>query len=96
MGWGEETRLLAREIYGEDVVSPLSQIRLVRTSAARLAGQSLEEANEGAETGWVAVGVERDGTLRTDPTTRIDENDDVLVAGTDAMIQEFERGTSGS
>ncbi|WP_336364218.1 potassium channel family protein [Halalkalicoccus salilacus] len=89
-------RLLAREIYGEDVVSPLSQIRLLRTSAARLAGQSLEEANEGAETGWVAVGIERDGTLRTDPTTRIDENDDVLVAGTDAMIQEFERGTSGS
>lgn len=44
----------------------------------------------------MAVGVERDGTLRTDPTTRIDENDDVLVAGTDAMIQEFERGAGGS
>lgn len=45
-------RLLAREIYGEDVVSPLNQIRLVRTSAAPLAGQSIKGANEEAKTGW--------------------------------------------
>ncbi|WP_336343818.1 potassium channel family protein [Halalkalicoccus ordinarius] len=89
-------RLLAREIYGEDVVSPLSQIRLVRTDAAPFAGQSIEEANEGAETGWVVVGVEREGTLQTDETTRIDEEDDVLIAGTDAMIREFEGETTGS
>lgn len=84
-------RLLAREVYGEEVVSPISQIRLVRTDASPFAGQSLEEANEGAETGWVLVGVERDGTFLTDGTTRISDDDAVLVAGTDAMIQEFEQ-----
>ena len=89
-------RLLASEIYGEDVLSPLSQIRLVRTDAAPFAGQSIEEANEGAETGWVVVGVEREGTLRTEGTTRIDDDDRVLIAGTDAMIQEFEQGATGS
>ncbi|MFC7006870.1 potassium channel family protein [Halalkalicoccus salilacus] len=89
-------RLLAREIYGEDIVSPLSQIRLVRTDAAPFAGQSLKEANEGAETGWVLVGVERDGTLRTEATTQIDGGDKVLVAGTDVMIQEFEEETTRS
>ena len=88
-------RLLAREIYGEDVVSPLNQIRLVRTSAAPFAGQSIKEANEGAKTGWVVIGVECDGALQTDQTTWIDD-DDVLVAGTDAMIREFEQETSGS
>lgn len=89
-------RLLAREVYGEDVVSPLSQIRLVRTNAAPFAGQSIEEANETAETGWVIVGVERDGTFRTEATTSINEDDEVLVAGSDKMIQEFEQTASAS
>ena len=86
-------RLLAREVYGEDVISPVSQIRLVRTEGAPFAGQSITEANQGAETGWVIVGAERDGTLETEGTTRIREEDTVLVAGTDAMIQKLEQET---
>lgn len=87
-------RLLAREVYGEDVISPVSQIRLIRTDAAPFAGQSIDEANEGSETGWVIVGLERDGEYKTDETTPINEDDTVLVAGTDAMIREFEEGTA--
>nr|WP_245998522.1 NAD-binding protein [Halalkalicoccus subterraneus] len=89
-------RLLAREIYGEDVVSPLGQIRLVRTDAASFTDQTIEEANAEAETGWVIVGVEHDGTMQTDETTRIATDDTVLVAGTDTMIQKFEQETAGS
>lgn len=87
-------RLLAREVYGEDVISPVSQIRLIRTDATPFAGQSIDEANEGSETGWVIIGLERDGECKTDETTHIHEDDTVLVAGTDAMIREFEEGTA--
>ncbi len=87
-------RLLAREIYGEDVLSPVSQLRLVQVDADRFAGRTLDELAESTETGWVAVGVERDGTFHTAESTRISEGDVVLVAGTDEMIREFERGTA--
>lgn len=41
----------------------------------------------------MVIGVKRDGTLRTGATTRINEEDDALVAGTDVMIQEFKEAT---
>ncbi|KYH26023.1 calcium-gated potassium channel MthK [Halalkalicoccus paucihalophilus] len=87
-------RLLAREVYGEDVISPVSQIRMIRTDAAPLAGRSIDEVNAGSETGWVIVGVERDGEYLTDEKTAIRDTDRLLVAGTDAMIREFEDGTA--
>ncbi len=83
-------RLLAREIYGEDVVSPVSQIRLVRTTGDALAGQSLAEVNGDPRAGWVAVGVQRDGRFRTDDAVEVGADDVVLVAGSDEMIQAFE------
>jgi len=83
-------RLLAREIYDEDVVSPVSQIRLVRTEGAPYAGRSLGDVNAAPESGWVAVGVQRDGQFRTDEAVEIAAGDTVLVAGSDEMIQEFE------
>lgn len=86
-------RLLAREVYGEDIVSPVSQIRLIRSDAAPFAGQTLQEANESPKKGWVVVGVERDGAFQSDETAQISEADTVWVAGTDTTIQEFEQGT---
>jgi len=83
-------RLLAREIYGEDVVSPVSQIRLVRAAGDGFAGRSLGEINASPESGWVAVGLQHDGRFRTDETVDIEAGDTVLVAGSDEMIQEFE------
>ena len=83
-------RLLAREVYGEDVVSPIGQIRMVRMPAAPFAGETIEAANAGAE-GWAVVGFWRDGEFRTDETRRIDADDDVLVAGTDEEVQRLER-----
>ncbi len=89
-------RLLAREVYGEDVISPVSQIRLIRTDAGRFAGQSIAGANQGSETGLVVIGIERNGTCQTEETAHIETGDTVLLAGTDEMIQEFERETAQS
>jgi len=83
-------RLLAYEVYGEDVVSPIGQIRMVRMEATPFAGQRIEAANAGAATGWVVVGVWRDRQFRTDETLRIDGDDDALVAGTDEEIRTLE------
>jgi Trk K+ transport system NAD-binding subunit len=88
-------RLLARQLHGKDVISPVGGIRLVRADADPFEGESLAGVNRGTESGWVAVGVERDGAFLVDETTRIGPDDTVLVAGTDEMIQSFELETSG-
>jgi Trk K+ transport system NAD-binding subunit len=83
-------RLLAREIYGEDVVSPVSQIRLVRAAGDGFTDRSLGDINRATESGWVVVGVQRDGRFRTGETAEIAAEDTLLIAGTDEMIQQFE------
>jgi Trk K+ transport system NAD-binding subunit len=84
-------RLLAREIHGEDVLSPVGQLRLVRTGGDHFAGQSIADINREPATGPAVVGIERDGTFRTELTTTVEAGDEVLLAGTDEMMQTFER-----
>ena len=84
-------RLLAREIRGEDVLTPVEQLRIVRANAAAFAGQSLGKANRDANAGYVFVGVERGDEFHTDDGVRIEDGDRLIVAGTDATIREFER-----
>jgi Trk K+ transport system NAD-binding subunit len=83
-------RILAREIYGEYVVSPVSQIRVVRAAGESFSGRSLGEVNASPDSGWVAVGLQRNGRFRTDEAVEVTAGDTVLVAGSDEMIQEFE------
>ncbi|UPW01265.1 NAD-binding protein [Halorussus gelatinilyticus] len=84
-------RLLAREIRGEDVLTPLEQLRIVRTAAGAFAGRTLAEASAETSAECVFVGVERDGALVTDGDATIADRDRLVVAGTDATIREFER-----
>ncbi|MFC6719549.1 NAD-binding protein [Natrialbaceae archaeon GCM10025810] len=90
-------RLLARDVHGEETVSPVGQVRLVRTDGDPFAGRTLEDANAGGETDldrdadWVVVGVERDGAFRTDASTEIEADDVVVIAGTDESVGELER-----
>lgn len=88
------SRLLAREIRGENVVFPLSRIRLVRTSGGRFAGRSVGDLNGETDSGWVVVGVEREGTVETDARTVVDDGDTVLVAGMDERVAELRETTS--
>ncbi|WP_137284702.1 potassium channel family protein [Halorussus salinisoli] len=84
-------RLLARELRGEDVLTPVEQLRVVRTDTAAFAGRTLDEMNDESDTEYVFVGVERDGEFVVDGSTRIASDDRLIVAGSDATIREFER-----
>ena len=84
-------RLLAREIRGEDVLTPVNQLRLVRLAGAEFAGRTLGEARRDTEQRCIIVGVERDGAFLTDDGVRIEDGDGLVAAGTDATIREFER-----
>jgi Trk K+ transport system NAD-binding subunit len=84
-------RLLAREIRGEDVLTPVEQLRLVRTDAGAFAGRTLGATQPDLESGYVFAGVQRDGELLTDAETQIADGDSLVVAGTDVTIREFER-----
>ncbi|MGQ4554888.1 NAD-binding protein [Halobellus sp. GM3] len=89
-------RLVAAEVYGERVMDPISQIRLVRADAGPFAGEVLADARRNTERGWTVVGVSRDGTVLTDERTRIEVGDEMFVAGSDEAIQAFEREAGDS
>jgi Trk K+ transport system NAD-binding subunit len=84
-------RLVASEVHGERVLNPTNQIRLVRADAAPIAGESLGNPRRDTERGWTVVGVSRNGTVHTDERTTIEADDQIIVAGSDDAIQEFER-----
>ncbi|WP_049922761.1 potassium channel family protein [Halopiger djelfimassiliensis] len=84
-------RLVAAEVHGEQVMSPTNQIRLIRADAAPFAGESLKDTRRNPERGWTVIGVSRGGTVHTDEQTAIEADDQVIVAGSDDAIQEFER-----
>jgi voltage-gated potassium channel len=83
-------RLVAGEVHGDRVMDPVGQIRLVRVDADAFAGESVSAVSD-REPGWTVVGVARDGDVHTAPTTTIDEDDEVFVAGGDDAIRSFEQ-----
>lgn len=85
-------RMLASTILeDEDVISPDAQVHLIRTSAPRLEGQTIGEAQVRTRTGCTVVGVERNGDIITDvgPNFRINSGDELLIAGTDSGTNRF-------
>jgi Trk K+ transport system NAD-binding subunit len=84
-------RLLASSILEEEVISPETQIDVVRTEAPDLVGRTLAEADVRARTGCTVIAVERDGRLVTNvgPEFRVRRGDDLVVAGVDADVNRF-------
>jgi Trk K+ transport system NAD-binding subunit len=85
-------RMIASTILeDEDVLSLDSQVEVVRTTAPELVGQTLAEARVRSRTGCTVVAIERDGELVTGigPDVRVEENDALVVAGTDEGIRQF-------
>lgn len=78
-------------IEGEEVLTPVRQLEIVRTSAPGLVGQSLEGADVRSATGCTIVAIERDGEVITDlaPDLVIEAGDMLVVAGTDDAMHEF-------
>ena len=87
-------RMLAADAFDESVINPVGQIRIIRTPAGPFVGRRLDSTEADSDRGWVLLGVERNGTFRTDDTVAVEDDDSAVIAGTDASIQDFERQTS--
>ncbi|GAA0196291.1 potassium channel family protein [Haladaptatus pallidirubidus] len=89
-------RLVAAEVYGERMMDPVNQIRLVRGDAVPFVGESLIDARRDTERGWTVVGLSRNGTIYTDEQTTIEPGDEIFVAGSDAALREFKKTVDSS
>lgn len=85
-------RMLASTILDtEDAVSLDTQVRVIRTSAPRLAGHTIGDAEVRTRTNCTILGVERDDDVITDvhPDIRIQAGDSLIIAGTDEDTNRF-------
>ena len=85
-------RMLASEILEEEDVLSLDQhVEVVRTQASQLVGTTLGEARVRSKSGCTVVGIERDETVVSDvgPEVRIEDGDEIIIAGTDEGVQRF-------
>ncbi|MFB6255758.1 MAG: TrkA family potassium uptake protein [Haloplanus sp.] len=83
--------IASRILEDEDVLSLDRQVEVVRTPAPELVGQTLGAALVRSRSGCTVVGVERDGIMYSDvgPDTRIEDGDELIIAGTDDGVQRF-------
>jgi Trk K+ transport system NAD-binding subunit len=87
-------RMLVRTIFEEGVEVAGEHVDVVERTAGDLAGQTIAEAAVREETGCTVVAVEREETVITDfdPVSfRLQEDDCVVVAGTERNIDRFDR-----
>ncbi|MEZ3143929.1 TrkA family potassium uptake protein [Halobaculum sp. MBLA0143] len=87
-------RMIASAVLDdEDVLSPDTQVDVIRTKAPGLVGRTLGDADVRARTGCTVVAVERAGEVVTNvgPTFRVETDDDLIIAGTDEGTNEFNR-----
>ncbi|MEF8974737.1 MAG: NAD-binding protein [Halapricum sp.] len=84
-------RMVARELRGEDVLEPASQVRVIRVPAAPFAGETVESAEIPEQTGCRVVAIEDESGLTTqiDPGREFDADDRLTLVGTDDAVQEF-------
>lgn len=84
-------RMLASKLLDEDVITPETQVELVRMEAPRLVGQSLVEADVRARTSCTVVAARRNGELLTGiaPEFVVRSGDTLFVAGNDEAIDRF-------
>ena len=84
-------RMLASTVLDEEVISPDTQVEVVRTTAPGLVGRSLAGADVRARTNCTVIAAERDGDLITDvgPEFVVEAGDTLVVAGLDADVNRF-------
>lgn len=75
----------------EDILSIGTTVEVIRTTAPGLVGTTLAEADVRKRTGCTIVAVERNGTVLTDLEAdfRIQDGDEVVIAGTDEGTNLF-------
>jgi Trk K+ transport system NAD-binding subunit len=84
-------RMVARELRGEEVLAPASQVRLVRVPATPFAGTTLAESGIYERTGCRVIAVEDDGewTGVVDPTRRFTGDERLTIVGSDEAVRTF-------
>jgi Trk K+ transport system NAD-binding subunit len=85
-------RMLASIVLDEEIISPGTKLKLVRTTAPGAAGESLAGADIRRRTGCTVVAARRDGEVFTDlgPAFVIERGDELVVAGTDENMSRFQ------
>ncbi|WP_416840916.1 potassium channel family protein [Haloferax sp. DFSO52] len=84
-------RMVAKELRGEDVLAPASQIRLVRVPATPFSGSTLGNSNIYEQTGCRVIAIENgDGqTVDIDPQRRFTGDERITIVGADEAVQKF-------
>jgi len=84
-------RMIARELRGEDVLAPASQIRILRVSAHPFAGSTLAESGIYEQTGCRVIATEDDSGLSTalDPQRQFTGDERMTIVGDDEAVQRF-------
>lgn len=85
-------RMVASELLDEQDGAPSDeQLEVVRTKAPELVGQTLFDADVRAKTGVTVIAVEREGDVITGitPSFTVQSDDELIVVGTDAEINQF-------
>ncbi|KTG27725.1 potassium channel family protein [Haloferax profundi] len=86
-------RMVAKELRGEDVLAPASQVRLVRVPAAPFAGSTLADSGIYEQTGCRVIAIE-DGegqTSTVDPQWRFTGSERITIVGSDETVHNFLR-----
>jgi len=86
-------RMVARELGGEDVLAPASQIRLLRVPATPFAGKTLATSGIYEKTGCRVIAIEDDAGLTSelDPQREFTGSEHVVLVGSDEAVQQFRK-----
>jgi voltage-gated potassium channel len=84
-------RMVARELRGEDVLAPASQVRFVRVPADPFAGSTLAASGIYEQTGCRVVAIEDDDgmTSTVDPHRELTGDERITLVGSDETVQRF-------
>lgn len=84
-------RMVARELRGEDVLDPASQIRVTRVPATPFVGETLADTRIAEQTGCRVVAIEDESGLMTqlDPSREFGADERLTLVGTDDAVQTF-------
>jgi voltage-gated potassium channel len=86
-------RMVARELRGEDILAPASQIRFLRVPATPLEGSTLAESGIYERTGCRVIAVKDDSGFSStiDPQRRLTGNEQLVLVGSDESVREFKK-----
>jgi len=86
-------RMVARELRGEDVLAPASQIRLLRVPATPLAGSTLAKSGIYEKTGCRVIAIEDESrfTSAVDPQRNFTGTEHIVLVGSDEAVQQFRK-----